>query len=60
MTDIAHHTAPAIEPGHPAASIPAQAPVKPAKIDWSRVAPPKNLESARVEELSIDGICGVY
>jgi mycofactocin precursor len=30
------------------------------KLDLTRVAPPENLESVRVEELTIDGICGVY
>ena len=45
----------AAEPGTPPS-----VPSKPRKLDLSRIAPPENLESIRVEELSIDGICGVY
>lgn len=60
MTEIAQSVlveAPATPPAAPAGSA---APFQPVKLDWSRVAPPRNLESVRVEELSIDGICGVY
>lgn len=32
----------------------------PPKLDLSRMAPPKDLENTRLEELTIDGICGVY
>ena len=37
-------------------------PVIPArkKLDLSRVSPPESLEAVRIEELTIDGICGVY
>lgn len=30
------------------------------RLDLSRIAPPENLESVQIEELTIDGICGVY
>ena len=33
---------------------------EPGKLDLSRVAPPANLESFELEEITIDGICGVY
>lgn len=62
MTGIAQITATTESPlqtGVPAGQA-EPASTKPIKLDWSRVAPPRNLESARVEELSIDGICGVY
>ncbi len=29
-------------------------------VDLSRLAPPENLEGYRLEEITIDGICGVY
>ncbi len=42
----------------------AQPPVQTARrrpqLDLSRIAPPENLESVQIEELTIDGICGVY
>lgn len=44
------------EAGPPAAAAPARR----RKLDLSRIDPPENLEELRVEELSIDGICGVY
>jgi len=30
------------------------------KLDLSGLEPPRNLMEARVEEITIDGICGVY
>jgi mycofactocin precursor len=39
---------------------PPSAQAKRRKLDLTRIAPPENLETVRVEELSIDGICGVY
>lgn len=30
------------------------------KLDLSRMSPPENLEEVRLEEFTIDGICGVY
>lgn len=30
------------------------------KLDLSRVSPPEQLGAVRIEELTIDGICGVY
>ena len=38
-------------------AVPLQAP---SKLDLSRLSPPDDLESARIETLTIDGICGVY
>ncbi|MCH8843962.1 MAG: mycofactocin precursor [SAR324 cluster bacterium] len=32
----------------------------PKKLDLSHVAPPENVEEMRIEEITIDGICGVY
>ncbi len=29
-------------------------------LDLASMAPPADLEEARIEDLSIDGICGVY
>lgn len=37
------------------------APEAPAeRLDLSRMEPPKRLAEARLEEVTIDGICGVY
>ncbi len=36
------------------------APGRPRKLDLSRMSPPENLEETRLEEITIDGICGVY
>ena len=49
----------------PAAAKPGKQPVSlknppPKKLDLSRMSPPDNLEEARLEEITIDGICGVY
>ena len=30
------------------------------KIDLSRLEPPEKLVASKVEEITIDGICGVY
>lgn len=30
------------------------------KLDLSKLSPPDKLEGARLEEITIDGICGVY
>ncbi len=30
------------------------------KLDLSTMSPPENVEEARLEEFTIDGICGVY
>lgn len=30
------------------------------RLDLSRMEPPRRLEEARLEEVTIDGICGVY
>ena len=46
--------------GAAAHGTPPSVPAQPRKLDLSRIAPPQNLESIRIEELSIDGICGVY
>ena len=43
----------------PATAEPAAGRTQP-KLDLSRVAPPRNLDSFDVEEITIDGICGVY
>jgi mycofactocin precursor len=40
--------------------IPAPPPNGRPKLDLSRITPPERLEAVRVEELTIDGICGVY
>jgi len=45
---------PAVKPPEPPAE-----PVPPA-LDLSHLPPPRELEAVRVEELTIDGICGVY
>ena len=49
------------QPTPPSAAEPAP-PLNPArkKLDLSRVSPPEALEAVRIEELTIDGICGVY
>lgn len=42
---------------------PLKRPVKQAeavKWDFSKMSAPENLEESRVEEVTIDGICGVY
>ena len=50
----------------PPAQKPAQAsarnsaPATGEKLDLSRMSAPENLEEVRLEELTIDGICGVY
>jgi mycofactocin precursor len=44
--------------GEPPASAPAQE-QKP-KLDLSKLDPPADLEECSVEEITIDGICGVY
>jgi mycofactocin precursor len=44
------------EPEHQGAAVPDGNP----PLDLSRLAPPENLEEVRLEELTIDGICGVY
>ena len=36
------------------------APSKAEKLDLSQLSPPKPLETLRMEEVTIDGICGVY
>jgi mycofactocin precursor len=49
-------------PQAPAAQVPAApdaAPV-PQPLDLSRLEPPRKLAEARLEEVTIDGICGVY
>ena len=33
---------------------------EPRKLDLSGMAPPMKLSEARLEDLTIDGICGVY
>lgn len=33
---------------------------QPARLDLSHMAPPEDLDEVRLEELTIDGICGVY
>jgi len=30
------------------------------RLDWRGLEPPKQLAEARLEDLTIDGICGVY
>ena len=39
---------------------PAKAEIPPGILDFSRMEAPRNLEQVRLEELTIDGICGVY
>ena len=44
-------------------SVPPAHPVKangPAKLDLRGMEPPRNLSEVRFEDLTIDGICGVY
>jgi mycofactocin precursor len=50
------------EPGVRAASPENTSPKNspPKKLDLSRMSPPENLEEVRLEEFTIDGICGVY
>ncbi len=36
------------------------APSQAKKLDLSKLSPPKPLEELRLEEVTIDGICGVY
>ena len=61
MTESAAAQQPAPRRAAPLAPEPAQ-PGLPArkKLDLSRVSPPESLEAVRIEELTIDGICGVY
>jgi mycofactocin precursor len=35
-------------------------PGQPPRLDLSRMEPPRRLAEARLEEVTIDGICGVY
>jgi mycofactocin precursor len=44
----------------PSAAAVAQAAAAPRKLDLSGMAPPVKLREARLEDLTIDGICGVY
>ena len=49
----------------PIAELPAEPetdfpPKNPPKLDLSQLDPPANLEDCGVEEITIDGICGVY
>ena len=39
---------------------PAAPPEEKPKLDLSRLDPPAHLEECSVEEITIDGICGVY
>ncbi len=38
----------------------APVPSEPPKLDLSRLDPPADLDDVCVEEITIDGICGVY
>ena len=52
--------APAVRPtAASSAPTPLEAPAAP-QLDLSRMEPPKKLATARLEEMTIDGICGVY
>lgn len=53
---------PAPEPAAPEPASPEAQPAATAapKLDLSRMEPPKRLAEARLEEVTIDGICGVY
>ena len=33
---------------------------QPERLDLSRLSPPEDLEKLKLEEMTIDGICGVY
>lgn len=47
--------------GAPAAATAASAPAThPRKLDLRGLEPPRQLSEARLEDLTIDGICGVY
>ena len=50
----------AVQTAEGAVQPPAQTARRRPQLDLSRIAPPENLESVQVEELTIDGICGVY
>ncbi len=53
---------PSPQPTTQAEEIPAvtDAPSQAEKLDLSQLSPPKPLEELRLEEVTIDGICGVY
>jgi mycofactocin precursor len=58
---------PAASPAVPAeaqaaarADSPPQTPPAAPRLDLSRLEPPRRLAEARLEEVTIDGICGVY
>jgi mycofactocin precursor len=42
------------------ADSPPQTPPAAPRLDLSRLEPPRRLAEARLEEVTIDGICGVY
>lgn len=46
----------AAQPNESSQAVPEGAP----RLDLSRMEPPRRLEEARLEEVTIDGICGVY
>ena len=54
----AHHSTP-VPSGPSTAEAPA-AGAPAVVLDISRLEPPRDLEQVRLEELTIDGICGVY
>ncbi len=49
-------TATATPTAEPAADTPQEG----APLDLSHLEPPRDLEQVRLEEVTIDGICGVY
>ena len=51
--------APQAAPAPSAPGTPLEASAAP-RLDLSRLEPPRNLAAARLEEMTIDGICGVY
>jgi mycofactocin precursor len=60
MEQIAHPVLPMPEEAQGQAPGQEQAHAPLGRLELSRMAPPRELEALRLEELTIDGICGVY
>ena len=58
MSTTHGQTAPAAGPNTGSRTVPPRQPAP--KLDLSKLDPPADLEEVSIEEITIDGICGVY